>query len=139
MKFNPRNIPGFGLSDGEVLERMWSYLRRFSSMTKEMRPTHRIDVLSDALHYYGRKSAGNISMFIPSNLLAYSISTSINTGQLLTKRLCHAQKMGDEAAQKLKDLIQESPGSEMKDCMQVLLLHVANLCCTLQFLLQKKM
>ena len=45
---------GIGLSDGEVMERMWSYLRRFSRMTKEMRPAHRIDVLSHALLYYGR-------------------------------------------------------------------------------------
>ena len=41
-----------GLSDGEVMERLWSYLRRFSRMTKEMRPSHRIDVLSHALLYY---------------------------------------------------------------------------------------
>ena len=64
IEYNPRNITEFGLSDSEVLEQLWSYLRRFSSMTKEMRPSHRIDVLSDALHYYGRKSAANISMCI---------------------------------------------------------------------------
>ena len=65
IEFNPRNIPGFGLSDGEVLECMWSYLRRFSTMTKEMRPSHRIDILTDALRYYGRKSARNIGMCTP--------------------------------------------------------------------------
>ncbi|XP_065900756.1 uncharacterized protein [Dysidea avara] len=54
---NPRNITGFGLSDGEVVERLWSFLRRFSSMTKEMRPSHRVDVLTDALLYYCRKIA----------------------------------------------------------------------------------
>ena len=26
-------------------------------MTKEMRPSHRVDVLTDALLYYGRKTA----------------------------------------------------------------------------------
>ena len=41
-----------GLSDGEVMERLWSFLRRFSRMTKEMRPAHRVDVLSHALLYY---------------------------------------------------------------------------------------
>ena len=35
------------------MERLWSYLRRFGRMTKEMRPSHRIDVLSSALIYYG--------------------------------------------------------------------------------------
>ena len=40
-------------SDGEVMERLWSYLRRFTRMTKEMRPAHRTDVLAHALLYYG--------------------------------------------------------------------------------------
>ena len=42
-----------GMSDGEVMERLWSYLRNFSKMTKEMRPAHRIDILTHALVYYG--------------------------------------------------------------------------------------
>ena len=63
VKYNPRNILGFGLSDGEVVERVWSYLRRFAAMTKEMHPSHRIDVLSDALSYYRLKSARNLCEF----------------------------------------------------------------------------
>ena len=35
------------------MERLWSYLRRFARMTKEMRPAHRVDILSSALVYYG--------------------------------------------------------------------------------------
>lgn len=62
--YNPRYQDNFGLTDGEVMERMWSYLRRFSRMTKEMRPSHRVDVLSDALLYYGRQSANNLSTYI---------------------------------------------------------------------------
>jgi len=54
--FSPLRCDGLGLSDGEVMERMWSYLRRFSRMTKEMRPAHRVDVLSHALLYYGFKT-----------------------------------------------------------------------------------
>lgn len=45
------------------MERLWSYLRRYGKMTKEMRPAHRIDVLSDALIYYGimtKKKLGTI-------------------------------------------------------------------------------
>ena len=34
------------------MERLWSYLRRFSRMTKEMRPAHRTNILSHALLYY---------------------------------------------------------------------------------------
>jgi len=44
--FSPLRCDGLGLSDGEVMECMWSYLRHFSRMTKEMRPAHRVDVLS---------------------------------------------------------------------------------------------
>lgn len=57
---SPRNIEGFGLSDGEGTERLWSYLRRFSTMTKEMRPSHRIDVLTDAILFYAQKSSSNL-------------------------------------------------------------------------------
>ena len=54
--FSPLHCDGLGLSDGEVMERMWSYLRRFSRMTKEMRPAHRVDILSHTLLYYGFKT-----------------------------------------------------------------------------------
>lgn len=54
--FSPMRCNGLGLSDGEVMERLWSYLRRFSRMTKEMRPAHRIDILSHALLFYGFKT-----------------------------------------------------------------------------------
>ena len=53
MLYSPLRSNGVGLSDGEVMERLWSFLRRFSRMTKEMRPGHRVDVLTSALIYYG--------------------------------------------------------------------------------------
>ena len=51
-EFSPRNIEGFGLTDGENVERLWSYLGRFARMTKEMSSGNRVDVLSDALSHY---------------------------------------------------------------------------------------
>ena len=60
---NLRNIPGYALSDGEAVECLWSYLRRFSAMTKEMRPAHRVDVLSHALLHYSRYACDNIGLF----------------------------------------------------------------------------
>ncbi|CAG2250597.1 unnamed protein product [Mytilus edulis] len=53
--FNPRKTLGIGLTDGEGMERLWSYLGKFSSITKEMTPENRIDLLTDALIYYGQK------------------------------------------------------------------------------------
>lgn len=55
-EYSPLYCEGIGLSDGEVMERMWSYLRRYTRMTKEMCPAHRIDILSHALLYYGRST-----------------------------------------------------------------------------------
>ena len=49
----PRRCEGVGLTDGEMMERLWSFMRRFSRMTKEVRPLHRTDVLCSALVYYG--------------------------------------------------------------------------------------
>ena len=54
--YSPLRCTGVGLSDGEVMERLWSYLRRFTRMTKEMRPSHRMDILAHALLFYGRHS-----------------------------------------------------------------------------------
>lgn len=56
--YNPRHRIGFGLTDGENLERLWSYLGRFCKMTKEMNPAHRIDTLTDALCYYSHQKCG---------------------------------------------------------------------------------
>ena len=53
---------GIGLSDGETMERLWSYLRRFGKMTKEMRPAHRTDVLAHALAYYGMKTKAKLGV-----------------------------------------------------------------------------
>ena len=61
---SPLRSEGIGLSDGEVMERLWSYLRRFSRMTKEMRPAHRIDVLTHALLYYGIKTKQKLGQYI---------------------------------------------------------------------------
>lgn len=60
---SPLRSEGFGLSDGEAMERLWSYLRRFSRMTKEMRPAHRIDVLTHALLYYGFSTKQKLGIF----------------------------------------------------------------------------
>ena len=56
--YSPRQKVGFGLTDGENMERFWSYLGKFSRTTKEMSPANRVDALSDAvLHYASKKRA----------------------------------------------------------------------------------
>ena len=51
------------MGDCEVMERLWSYLRSFSRMTKEMRPSHWVDVLAHALAYYGLKKNGRMCKY----------------------------------------------------------------------------
>ena len=60
LMFGPRRCEGIGLSDGETMERLWSYLRRFGKMTKEMHPSHRVDILSSALEFYGLKTKNKL-------------------------------------------------------------------------------
>ena len=50
------------MSDGEIMERLWSYLRRYGRMTKEMRPSHRTDVLVHALLHYGMKTKAKLGI-----------------------------------------------------------------------------
>ena len=46
--------------DGEVLERLWSYLKQFKKMTKEMSVSHREDIISDALFYLCEKQRSRL-------------------------------------------------------------------------------
>ena len=63
-KYSPRLKEGFALTDGEVMERLWSRLRRYSRMTKEMRPAHRIDVLTDVFLHVGREANLKLGMLL---------------------------------------------------------------------------
>lgn len=51
---------GIGLTDGESIERLWSYLGGFSKITKEMTPENWVDLLTDGLLNYGRKVKENL-------------------------------------------------------------------------------
>jgi len=67
MEFSPRRLSGFGLTEGETVERLWSYLRRFSAITKEMKPEHRTDLLNDALCHYGVKLRKKLGKYVNNN------------------------------------------------------------------------
>ena len=56
------------MTDGEGVERLWSFLRRFSSVTKEMSAHKRTDVLTDGLLHYGNICFSNFVMF---NIIAH--------------------------------------------------------------------
>ncbi|XP_078681339.1 uncharacterized protein LOC144916179 [Branchiostoma floridae x Branchiostoma belcheri] len=75
--YSPRRKEGFGLSDGEVVERLWSYLRKFKPISKEMTPSHRSDLLTDALLHYSRRKAEDMHVS-----LAMSYDKAVTTYQL---------------------------------------------------------
>lgn len=52
VSYLPQVLTDFGLTDGEATERLWLYLQHSSKMTKEMRPSHRIDVLTSGLLHH---------------------------------------------------------------------------------------
>lgn len=64
IEFSPRRQNGYGLTDGEGIERLWSYLRGFSSLTKEMNAGRRIDILTDALMHYGARQIQQFGMLL---------------------------------------------------------------------------
>lgn len=55
LEFGQRFVEGTGLNDGEGVERLWSYLRKFSSITKEMTVSNRHHLLVDALEHYSNR------------------------------------------------------------------------------------
>ncbi|CAD6934943.1 unnamed protein product [Tilletia laevis] len=49
LKYSPRRMPGFGLTDGESLERLWSALSDLVSLTRGMTTVQRRDTLCSRL------------------------------------------------------------------------------------------
>ncbi|KAI9484485.1 hypothetical protein BDB00DRAFT_933633 [Zychaea mexicana] len=58
--YHPRFISGFGLTDGEGLERLWSYLGGFVSMTRQMSAKRRLFVLQHAIGHSKAKTIINM-------------------------------------------------------------------------------
>lgn len=64
VRYNPRRLQGYGLTDGEQLERFWAFLRLFAKITKEMTPSHRMDMLAMAVsHFIHKKQRSMGTMF----------------------------------------------------------------------------
>ena len=101
---------GLGLSDKEVMERLWSYLRRFSRMTKEMRPSHRTDVLSHALLYYGNKTKQKLGMFLLTIVQHKKVCSILLPGTLLLRRWRRAEEMKSIATETYEYLVSSLPG-----------------------------
>ena len=71
VKYSTRWQTGYGLTDGENMERLWAFLRRFAFISKEMTSAHRIDLLTDALLHYRRKKILEMGKVQPQNLILH--------------------------------------------------------------------
>jgi hypothetical protein len=69
IQYSPRNTEGAALSDGECLERLWAYLRKFANTTKVMSSGRRRDALSSALLHYAKKVRKGIGKPILDNAI----------------------------------------------------------------------
>ncbi|XP_065654633.1 uncharacterized protein LOC136081260 [Hydra vulgaris] len=56
LQYSSKSTVRNGISDGEVMERLWSTLRRFSKITKEQTPLHKADTFSLGLLHYAQYS-----------------------------------------------------------------------------------
>ena len=114
LTMSARYKTGFGLTDGEVLERLWSYLRRFSKMTKEMRPSHRVDVLTDSLLYYSKLASDNLSeSYLTVCIVCYSLNYFHVPENLLPKRYKRALCVAADSQSELQKLLTSSPGQKL--------------------------
>nr|XP_026696040.1 uncharacterized protein LOC108950923 isoform X2 [Ciona intestinalis] len=123
IKYNPRRKTGFGLTEGETVERLWSFLRNFNKVTKEMLPEHRTDLLTDGLIHYGvlmvqkfqRAVATKVKANAEYDLLLSSYPGKFNVHEAmlhdfkklvvepkLTKEEEHAMKLWQLESQRLK-------------------------------------
>ena len=90
------------------MERLWSYLRRFSRMTKEMRPSHpHIDVLTSALVYYGMQRKEKLGVhFSKFHCITYICTTvCISTFILRLLTPCTMGKKHENEDSRRRDLM----------------------------------
>ncbi|XP_066020137.1 uncharacterized protein [Pocillopora verrucosa] len=93
VNYSGRRLEGFGMSDCEVMERLWSYLRPTAKITKEMTPAHRVDTLTDFLMHYAKKSISDLGERLRDHLKK-AVETEKETEEQLNLLLEKLNKTG---------------------------------------------
>jgi hypothetical protein len=62
LEFSPRLNDGLGLSDGEGLERLWSYLSTLVSPLRYSTRSHRLGALQHKVEFHNKKGIVSLSM-----------------------------------------------------------------------------
>ncbi|KAI9484791.1 hypothetical protein BDB00DRAFT_110991 [Zychaea mexicana] len=61
--YNPRYVKGLGLTDGEGMERLWSYLGQFVSITRPMSAKNRVLTLCHAISHFKQIRVSTLRKF----------------------------------------------------------------------------
>ena len=122
--------------DGEVMERLWSYLRLFRKMTKEMTASHREDILSDVrcfvflcketkiknwyiytVHAQCIFSANELLIsFYVHIYIIYTFYLS-NIVMLLNAQMQRCTELLSHSTSEIEELRENSPGKYTEQCM----------------------
>ncbi|PLW35325.1 hypothetical protein PCASD_18010 [Puccinia coronata f. sp. avenae] len=92
LDYNPRFNIGWGLSDGEGLERLWSYLSPLISPLRYATRNHRLASIAHCLAHHNRKSIRKLPVWLAkkfnSAILRHQDASAVLSG-LAQKRNCH--------------------------------------------------
>ncbi|OAV95623.1 hypothetical protein PTTG_03934 [Puccinia triticina 1-1 BBBD Race 1] len=70
LDYNPRLNEGWGLSDGEGLERMWSFLSPLISLLRLATRNHRLGALAHKLKYHNNRGIRQLLIWLKNKFLA---------------------------------------------------------------------
>ncbi|POV94785.1 hypothetical protein PSHT_16016 [Puccinia striiformis] len=88
LDFHPRFNKGWGLSDGEGLERMWLYLSPLVSPLRYATRNHRLEAISHRLKHHNKRSVAQLSLWLRrkfNQAVKRHQETSLLLSELLSK------------------------------------------------------
>ncbi|KAK0552574.1 hypothetical protein OC844_006413 [Tilletia horrida] len=88
MKYSPRRTPGFGLTDGEALERLWSSLADLVPLTRKMSEADRNSTLTSRLESLARDHSRGLMDWISKRIVKI-VNTRKQSTQDFLDRLQH--------------------------------------------------
>ncbi|KAE8224296.1 hypothetical protein CF319_g2801 [Tilletia indica] len=109
LRFSPRRTPGFGLTDGEALERLWSSLSDLVSLTRHMTQADRLSTLTSRLEYLARKHRQDLFSTIQRHLVNISKEQQQQTQEFL-KLLPYLIQYTDESVADAYSLSSQDTG-----------------------------
>ncbi|KAE8217801.1 hypothetical protein CF319_g8190 [Tilletia indica] len=83
LKYSPRRTSGFGLTDGEALERLWSALSDLVSLTRDMSEADRLSTLTSRLESLSRDHRQDLLTTVQRRLSTIAVTRERMTQEFL--------------------------------------------------------